>query len=108
MPQKVSDMEWNVLYSNFNSKKIETYNVFNHSRFLKEVVKEAEKCKSKDEFLEELRMSLFYYYCAKSEWEVIVEPWVGTADAKMIDVYHQVMNNWHIFSEYICEKLNVH
>lgn len=108
MPQKVPEMEWNVIYSNFNSKKIETYNVFKHSGFLNDIVKGAKKCKSKDEFVDYLRTSLLYYYWAKAEWEVVVKSWVGTDDAKKIDVYYQVMNNWHIFSEYVCERLNVH
>lgn len=33
MPQKVPEMEWNVIYSNFNSKKIETYNVLSIQAF---------------------------------------------------------------------------
>lgn len=61
------------------------------------------KYKDKTVFVEELRRSLFYYFCSKCEWEVIIAPWCGgkgTEDIK-VDVYWQVMNNWEIFLDYV-------
>ena len=61
------------------------------------------KCTEKEAFAEELRRSLFYYYCCKCEWEVVIGPWCGDRDTKEIkvDVYMQVMNNWDIFVDYV-------
>lgn len=54
-------------------------------------------------YAEELRRSLFYYYCSKCEWEVVIGPWCGDRGTKEIkvDVYMQVMNNWDIFVDYV-------
>lgn len=66
---------WNVYYHNFNKKKIEIYNIFDHYSFAKEVEKSLKKIKNKDEFAEDLRKNLFYYFWAKSEWEVVITSW---------------------------------
>lgn len=95
---------WNVIYGNFNSKIIETHNVFNHYGFLEDCRKAAKKYKNdRDGFLKEVRNSLMYYYWAKCEWEVIVSHWPQSdrmRDEK-VDVYDQVMMNWDVFSDYI-------
>ncbi len=98
----VKDLKWYVYYHNINSQEIETFNVFDHSGFRQDVEKYLTKSKNKEEFAEHLRGSLFYYYCSKSEWEIIISPWCGgrgTKDIK-IDVYDQVMNNWDVFVDY--------
>lgn len=107
MRKKVPDMEWNVIRSDFNSRKIETFNIFRHGGFSRDIANEAKKCKSKDEFLKRLRGSLMYYFWCKCEWEVIVGDLIDGDAKRKIDVYWQVMNNWHIFSEYVCTCLGV-
>ena len=74
-----------------------------HGRFREEVRKLLLKCTEKEAFAEELRRSLFYYYCSKCEWEVVIGPWCGDRGTKEIkvDVYMQVMNNWDIFVDYV-------
>jgi len=99
-------LEWNVIYGNFNSGKIETYNIFNHYRFHEDCVKNAKKNRdNKEAFAERLKLDLKYYYWSKCEWEVIVSHWPPAErfhDEK-IDVYDQVMNNWQIFLDYVWE-----
>ena len=63
-------------YHNFNGKSIEKFNVFAHSRFLENVKKNLKKCETKEEFAEELRKDLAYYFWSKAEWEVVITPWV--------------------------------
>lgn len=84
-----------------------------------------------DEFMREVKNNLFYYYWGKCEWEVVITDWPPRIDgeeldrlnterekgkgkgytcfyepvnpgvAKKVDVYEQVINNWHAFAEYL-------
>ena len=96
-------MKWNVFYYNINKKKIETFNIFEHSSFNK-YIQQAKKLKTKEEFSEQLKSELLYYFWSKAEWEVIITPWVGGDREKCavkIDVYEQVMSNWDVFVDYV-------
>ena len=42
-----------------------------------------------------------YYMWSKSEYEIIVSPWVGRAEDIKIDVYSQVHMNWDRFVDYV-------
>lgn len=96
-------MEWCVICDNWNSRKIETYNIFKHSAFHKEVIGHLKKCEDKSEFANELRSSLRYYFWSKAEWEILVVRWVFSTEDKerKIDVYDQVMLNWNVFVDYV-------
>ena len=100
-------LEWNVYVGNFNAKKIETHNVFRHTRFTEDCRAAAKKFKDdKAAFAEEVRHSLMYYYWSKCEWEVIISHWPpanGFDDSK-VDVYSQVMLNWDRFIDYLWEN----
>ena len=99
------DMEWKVFYEDFNGKKIDLYNVFDHYSFM-EAVKDAYKKYKNDfeAFSEEVRRSLQYYFWSKCEWEVIVSSWPAMPEGKeievKIDVYDQVRANWNKFIKY--------
>ena len=69
-------LEWNVYVEDWNAKKIKTFNIFNHGRFLEDVKKSLKECESKEEFAEKLKGHLFYYYNSKCEWEVVIASWV--------------------------------
>jgi hypothetical protein len=96
-------MKWIVYCHEFNSDRIETFNVFDHDGFNREVLTHLKKYRTRDSFAEALRRSLFYYFCSKCEWEVIISPWVGSRNNEgiKVDVYQQVMNNWDIFVDYV-------
>lgn len=96
-------MEWNVYYHNINKQQITTLNIFNHCSFDDEVQNHLKKCKDKTEFIKELKSSLFYYFCSKAEYEILIKPWCGdmyTREIK-VDIYSQVMLNWDRFVEYV-------
>lgn len=99
---------WNVFYGNINSKKIETFNVFDHSSFYKDCVKAKKKySKDREAFTQAVRTSLMYYFWSKCEWEVIIQHWPPCEryqDAK-IDVYDQVSQNFDIFMDYLWSHL---
>ena len=78
-------LEWNVYSHDFNKRKIETYNIFEHGRFLEDVKKNLKKCETKEEFAELLRRDLFYYFGSKCEWEVVITSWVPHITIKELD-----------------------
>ena len=96
-------LTWNVIYHSVNEDRIKTFNIFDHGGFHEELKKLYRKYPAKEEFAEELRKSLGYYFRSKCEWEIIIGPWCGGRNTEEIkvDVYWQVMNNWEIFVDYI-------
>ena len=78
-------LEWNVFSHDFNKKEIETYNIFNHGRFLEDVKKNLKKCETKEEFAELLRRDLFYYFGSKCEWEIVITSWVPHITVEELD-----------------------
>ena len=96
---------WNVYYENSSKKKITTLNIFDHYRFVKDCAKELKKAKDDREAGERIfKSNLMYFFWSKCEYEIVLTPWVnprGVDDYdRKIDVYEQVMNNWHVFIEY--------
>lgn len=95
-------MEWNVYYHDFNANEIVTRNIFKHAMFTKDVNELLRnKNLNKEEFSERLRKDLMYYFWARSEYEVIIKPWVGEGDDIKIDIYGQVLLNWNRFVDYV-------
>ena len=98
------EMYWRVFVENFNGKRIEEYDIFEHHGFAEDVRKAY--CKHRndfDAFAEKVRGSLFYYFNSKCEWEVIVSAWPPSerVPERKVDVYEQVMLNWDVFIEYV-------
>ena len=108
-PRDRDKLVWNVLYNSFSESGIKTFNVFDHWRFAKEVNECLSKISNKVDFANELRSDLFYYFCSKCEWEIVVSPWTGDREkgAIKIDVYDQVMMNWELFLDYVWSKRNM-
>lgn len=96
-------MEWNVFYHDVNAQQIRTFNIFNHSRFSRDVSKHLKECQDKNEFAKKLKSELMCNFWAKAEYEVIISPWCGGKNTKdiKVDIYTQVMNNWNVFLDYV-------
>lgn len=95
-------MVWSVYVGDFNGKRIETDNIFDHCAFDADCRKNYKKNKeNKEAFLEQLRRDLMYYFWSKCEWEVVIQSWPAGHGEKKIDVYDQVMLNWNIFCDYV-------
>ena len=101
-PEKL-DIVWNVIYENINSRSIETFNVFDHGRFVEDIKKHFKTCETKELFADHLRRSVMYYFWSKCEWEVLVTPLCeGRSPVeKKIDVAWQLINNWEVFVDYV-------
>ena len=97
------DLTWNVYYHNFNKSEIQKFNIFDHWKFNEDVSNDLHRCSSRSEFGELLRRNLFYYFCSKCEYEVLISPWVGDREKGTIkvDIYNQVMMNWDVFLDYV-------
>lgn len=111
-------LEWNVYISDFNEKRIETYNIFLHYSFMadcQKIVKKYVKIEKSEgtfdrcAFAEEVRRSLMYYFWSKCEWEIILSHWPPRKDAReeKIDVYDQVRLNWDTFIDYLWSNKDV-
>lgn len=93
---------WNVYVYNINSGKIETYNIFNHGTFNMYCRKAIEESKTKEEFAEQLKSELRYYFWSKCEWEIEIVDWLGAQKQGLkTDVYKQVMLNFDVFVDYV-------
>ena len=98
----MDNMVWNVYRHNINGDKIEVFNVFNHRSFKHYTEKFLKECDTKEQFSEELRKELSYYFWCRAEYEIVIGPWVGgRTDGIKVDIYGQVMLNWEIFVDYV-------
>lgn len=103
-------LEWYAYYESWSKGEIVPFNIFDHGRLLEDLQKAMKKIhvredipEEKEEFLKILKRDLMYYYWSKCEWEIILSAWINSDRVKeiKIDVYDQIMLNWHIFSEYV-------
>ena len=100
-------MVWNVIYYSINEQKIKWRNIFDHGGFLKDCM-EAAEFYDKEGFETSVRFSLRYYFGYKSEWEVLIVPWLDAHDQKIyrkIDVAQQVEANWEQFIDYTWKNI---
>lgn len=132
---KTKNLVWNVYRYDFNARKIETYNVFNHGGFYNDVMKIPRK--DKVEFADKLRREAQYYFWSKCEMEVVITSWPPYIDeneykriskereehienrgneprvlnicptvGSKIDIYDQLMLNWDYFVDYVWNTLS--
>lgn len=104
-------MKWDVYHYNINRNKIELFNIFDHWSFREYAKKAVKKYKTKEEFINQLKGELQYYFWSKCEWELVVEitennriflnPWVGCSEPEKvrIDVTDDAAFDWKGFAE---------
>lgn len=108
--KKAADLEWYVFYYNVNKNKIEPFNIFRHGGFCEYVDKARKKCKTREEFVEQVRKELKYYFWSKSEYELIIEvsedgtislsPWCGCRNPEEVTIDVTYQNpEWKWFAE---------
>lgn len=92
-------MIWHVYRENVNTKRIEIYNIFEHTSFRKDVEEAYATCKTKDEFVEQLKRTLMYYFWSKCEWEVIITDWPTHITVEEIEELNDELSRyesrWH-------------
>ena len=108
-------MEWMVYFYNINKNKIESYNIFNHYGFIEYAKKHIKKYNNKDEFADEIKKELRYYFWSKAEWELIIEvkdnrislyPWCGCKEPEKVKIYvtDDKSFDWKGFAEHHINK----
>lgn len=99
---------WRVFYHDWNSNDIRVLNIFEHSGYRDEIKKAAKKSKTKEEFAPLLRSAIMFRFWSKCEWETIISPLISPKNCKnlKVDVCWQVMNNWHVFLDYVWNNRN--
>lgn len=110
MKIKNVNLEWNVLYEDFNSKTVKPYNILGGS-FVEELAKEIKKCKieNREQLKEYLKRDFMYHYWSKCEFEIAV----GGLFAKYpdqfekIDVWYQIEMNFDHIIDYIINKMRL-
>ena len=99
--------EWNVYIYNINNGKIEIYNIFKHVTFKKYYEKALAESATKEEFAEQLKNELRYYFWSKCEWEIEIVDWLGhQKNGLKTDVFEQIMLNFDRFVDYVWEFKN--
>ena len=81
--------KFNVLIWDFNTDKLEHYDVLPYLR--KECLKEIPK--SKEELKKSIESNSMYRYWARCEYEIILVDWPSQETSKKIDVYEQIKIN---------------
>ena len=91
-------MIWNVYREDCNRGAIVKYNIFDHGGFAQDVNKLLKEDISKDEFAEQLKRSLMYWFWCKSEHEVVISSWPVYIDKEELDristEYEEYNNKW--------------
>ena len=78
-------MVWNVYREDFNRGDIIKYNIFDHGGFAQDVNKLLKEDITKDEFAEQLKRSLMYWFWGKTEYEVVISSWPVYMDKAELD-----------------------
>ena len=104
-------MVWNVYREDFNHRAIVKYNIFDHSGLAQDVNKLLKEDISKDEFAEQLKRSLMYWFLGKTEYEVVVSSWIPHIDEKELNrlnvEYEEHYKKWNNYPIRMSVNLNV-
>lgn len=104
-------MVWNVYREDFNHRAIVEYNIFDHSGFAQDANKLLKADIPKDEFAEQLKRSLMYWFGCKLEHEVVISSWpvyIDKAELDRINIeYEEYNNKWGYYPYKINISLDV-
>ncbi len=97
------NLEWNVLYYNSNTRRIEQFNIFDHASFNKVVMKMFDKSKLIDmaEFEDAIDKEVMYFFWCRAEYEVMIGGLFKKGVKTKIDIYTQLKLNWDRFIDYL-------
>ena len=95
-------MNWYVWRHDINKNSIVKWNIFEHWRFQEGIQKALQDYKdNKEFFIEAVKSNLIYCFWCKSEYEVLIAPWIGSDKPIKVDIYAQVMLNFDSFVDYV-------
>lgn len=98
-------LEWNVLIEDFNTHKINPYNILG-THFMENFKKE--KIESLEDLKEFIDQWARYHYWSRTEYEIMVGGLFAKIDEfKKIDVYYQISMNLDRIVEYVNKELGL-
>ena len=102
----MKELQWYVLQYNFNKKKVEYYNIFNHTYIYDSIEMLLKNFTSYDIFVEQLDKLFRYCFWAKRECEISVGDAFETDIYKLekIDIYSQLKPNLELIAKYIIHE----
>lgn len=95
------NLSWYVYRQDWNTGKIEPWDIFEHINFAKDTKDLLTRKIDKDTFADAVKSNLIYYFWSKAEYEIILKNWIGRDCEIKIDVYNQVMLNFEKFIDYL-------
>ena len=111
---------WNVYIGDFNKREIVVYNIFDNWSFYDACLKAKRKFKDdKEGFAKEVKSWLSYLFCAKCEWEIILDHWPNgewselrqkMTVQQMVDMYKAAGKNvetWRISNNVLDKDVNL-
>ena len=122
---KKNILMWNVLVEDFNKGEISSFNIFDHVRFVEDLVKDYNRLKRdktiedfEAAFVERIKNNLMYYYWSKAEWELVVTSWPPYITLEEVDKVNNEIDKYEKeyghkpyiahFSPTIGEKVDVY
>ncbi|MDE6946260.1 MAG: hypothetical protein K2P14_03635 [Anaeroplasmataceae bacterium] len=110
MKVKNVNMKWNVLYYDFNARKIKPYNIFGYS-FAENLTARIKKDKivNREGLKEYLKRDFMYHYWSKSECEIAVGGLHSKdiEELEKIDVWYQIEMNFDNIIDYIIREMDL-
>lgn len=106
------DLSWYVYRQDWNTGKIEPWDIFEHWRFAEDTMSNIKRfCPkpndddnsemAKAAFEQQIKSDLMYYFWSKAEYEIVLKNWIGSDCEIKIDIYDQVTMNWDRFIDYL-------
>ena len=104
------DLQWNVLFHDFNSDKIVKYNVLKDNTYLIDSIKKAIKKNEVTNFTELKELvthKLRATYWSRAEYEILVSGLFTRKEPTKIDIWYQLEMNLDNLVEYLINKLKL-
>lgn len=110
MKVKNVNLKWNVLHEDFNTRKIEPYNILGYS-FAETLAKDIRKYKieNREQLKDHLKKEFMYHYWSKAEFEIVVGGVFSKCpdDYNKIDIWDQILLNFDNIIDYIILKMEL-
>lgn len=107
--RKKVNLEYYVLNEDFNTHKIEPYNILGGTWISEYVYKNKKKFKSHDELKELLRIEFMSKFWSRAEYEILIGGlFVKYPDEfEKIDIWEQIKPNLDLITSYIEDKMEI-
>ena len=96
--------KFNVLYWDWNAKKLTTYDILPYFRDRYAEIKKKDRPVTKEEWARFVATNGKYMFWARCEYEIIVSSWPKRDEEVKIDIWQQIENNLDLVVELLMEE----